>query len=140
MDQKLINDNDQSASISLLGFLAFITVTVASLGLLGLVIFTVESRRKEISVRKIIGAGIAGLMILLSRGFIKLIVIAGMIAMPLGYILSAIFLQNFANRVHTGLGSIFICFLFLLLIGLSTIISQTYRACTDNPVKHLRNE
>jgi len=140
LDQKLRDSNNQSASISLLGFLAFMTVAIASLGLLGLVIYTVETRRKEISIRKIVGAGVNQLMILLSKGFVKLLIIAGLIAMPIGYILSIVFLQNFANRVEMRIGSVIICFLFLLSIGLITIISQTYRASSENPAKNLRTE
>lgn len=140
LDKELYNNESQTATISFLGFLAFMTIAIASLGLLGLVVYTVETRRKEISIRKIIGAGIKEIMLLLSKGFIRLLLIAGVIAMPVGYILSFLFLQNFANRIDLGVGSLIICFLFLLLIGLITIISQTYRASSENPVKNLRTE
>ncbi|MFD1001553.1 ABC transporter permease [Ohtaekwangia kribbensis] len=131
---------DQSATISLLGFLAFMTVTIASLGLLGLVVFTVETRRKEISIRKIIGASVVQIINLLSKGYIKLLVIAGIIAIPTGYVLSSFFLMNFANRISMGAGSLLMVFTFLLFIGLVMIISQTFRASIQNPVKNLRND
>lgn len=131
---------DQSATISLLGFLAFMTVTIASLGLLGLVVFTVETRRKEISIRKIIGASVVQIINLLSKGYIKLLVIAGVIAIPTGYVLSSFFLMNFANRISMGAGSLLMVFTFLLFIGLVMIISQTFRASIQNPVKNLRND
>ena len=132
--------SDQSATISLLGYLAFIAVSIAALGLLGLVIYTVETRRKEISIRKILGASVKILMLYLSKGFIKLLLIAGAIAMPLGFILSKMFLQNFSLRVDFGLMSVIACFLFLLAIGLLTILSQTFKASSENPVKNLRTE
>ncbi|MEP7319885.1 MAG: FtsX-like permease family protein, partial [Panacibacter sp.] len=132
--------NSQTATISLLGYLAFIAMAIASLGLLGLVIYTIEIKRKEISIRKIIGAGEQQLVRLLSMRFVKLIIIAGLIAMPLGYIAGFFFLQNFAYRVNFGILQLALCFLFLLTIGLFTIISQTYKAAISNPVKNLRTE
>jgi putative ABC transport system permease protein len=140
LHKKIAQREDQSDSYAMMGFLAFITISIASLGLLGLVIYTVETRLKEISIRKIIGASVHQLMFLLSKGFLKLLLIAGSIAMPLGYIASFMFLQNFANRVSFGLGSLLLCFLFLLVIGLVTILSNTYRASVSNPVKNLRTE
>ncbi len=140
LDKENARRYDQTATISLLGFLAFMTVTIASLGLLGLVVFTVETRRKEISIRKIIGASVGQIISLLSKGYIKLLVIAGIIAIPIGYLLSTFFLMNFANRVSFGAGSAIIAFGFLLFIGLAMIISQTFRASIQNPVKNLRND
>ncbi len=132
--------NSQKATISLLGYLAFIAMAIASLGLLGLVIYTIEVKRKEISIRKIIGATEKQLVKMLSQRFVKLIIIAGLIAMPLGFVGAFLFLQNFAYRIHFGLGSVLLCFFFLLSIGLFTIISQTYKAAMSNPVKSLRSE
>ena len=90
LDKELRQMNAQTASISLLGFLAFMTVTIACLGLLGLVIYTVETRKKEISIRKVIGAGVQQLMLLLSKGFIKLLLVAGLIALPAAEVLCSI--------------------------------------------------
>lgn len=140
LDKQLRAMNSQRATISLLGFLAFMTITIACLGLLGLVIYTVETKRKEISIRKVIGAEVQQLMLLLSRGFIKLLMIAGLIAMPVGYVLSFIFLQAFAKRIDLGLSWLLLCFGFLLMVGLFTILSQTYRASIANPVKSLKND
>ena len=132
--------NSQAATISLLGFLSFIALAIATLGLLGLVVYTVEVKSKEISVRKIIGAGERQLIHILSKGFIKLLFIAGFIAMPIGWFLAKMFLQNFSVRAQFDFSNVLMCFLFLLLIGLFTIISQTYKAATANPVKNLRTE
>lgn len=140
LDKKIAQREDQSDAYATMSFLAFITVSIASLGLLGLVVYTIETRQKEISIRKVIGASVNQLMYLLSKGFLKLLVISGLIAMPIGYVLSFFFLQNFANRVPFGLGTLLLSFLFLLSLGLLTILSQTYKASAENPVKNLRNE
>ena len=137
---KMNAESSQVATVSLLGYLAFIAMAIASLGLLGLVIYTIEVKRKEISIRKIIGATGKQLVKMLSRRFVILIIIAGLIAMPLGYIVSFLFLQNFPYRIHFGLLQVSLCFFFLLTIGLFTIISQTYKAAMSNPVKNLRIE
>lgn len=140
LNEDLDTNNSQAATISLLGYLAFIALSIATLGLLGLVTYTVEVKRKEIGIRKVIGASKQQVIKMLSRGFVKLLVIAGFIAVPLGYTLGVLFLQNFANRVGYGIISALACFCFLLLIGLFTIISQTYKASLENPVKSLRTE
>ena len=140
LDEEINKNNSQRATISLLGYLAFMAIAIASLGLLGLVIYTVEVKRKEISIRKIIGAGKMQLIRMLSQTFIKLLFIAGIIAMPLGYAAGFLFLQGFAKRVNFGIFNVGLCFLFLLCIGLATIISQTYRAAIVNPVENLRTE
>jgi putative ABC transport system permease protein len=140
LDDDLNKSNSQTATISLLGFLGFIALAIATLGLLGLVVYTVETKGKEISVRKIIGAGEIQIVTILSKGFIKLLFIAGFIAMPIGWLLSVMFLQNFSERTSFGFINVVMCFLFLLTVGLFTIISQTYKAAIANPVKSLRTE
>lgn len=140
LDEELQKSNAQTATISLLGFLVFIAIAVASLGLLGLVVYTVEVKRKEISIRKIVGADKKQLISLLSKGFIKLLLIAGLIASPIGYVAGFLFLQNFAQRISFGLLNLATCFLFVFAIGLITIMSQTYKAAIINPSKTLRAE
>ncbi|WP_336517441.1 ABC transporter permease [Pollutibacter soli] len=136
----LEKNNSQSATISLLGYLAFMAISIATLGLLGLVIYTVETKRKEISIRKIIGADVKQVLRILSTGFVKLLFIAGFIAVPIGYTAAFFFLQGFANRVSFGIGSAVLCFALLLLLGLCTIISQTWKAANANAVVDLRSE
>ncbi|MCD9017982.1 ABC transporter permease [Parachryseolinea silvisoli] len=140
LDEEMRKGNDQSAEISLLGFLGFMTVTIASLGLLGLVVYTVETRRKEVSVHKILGASVGNVVSLLSTSFFRLLIVSGAIALPVGYLLSTIFLANFANRVSVGAADLTLCFAFLLTIGLVTILSQTWRAALEDPARNLRSE
>ena len=140
LDDDLEAGNSQAATISLIGFLGFIALAVATLGLLGLVVYTVEVKGKEIGIRKVIGATEKQIVTILSKGFIRLLLIAGAIAMPIGWMLTYLFLQSFSERITFGFGNVMLCFLFLLSIGLFTIVSQTYKAAKANPVKGLRTE
>lgn len=140
LDEKARADNDQTAQISLLGYLGFMTVTIAILGLLGLVVYTVETRRKEVSIRKTIGASVKQVVTLLSGSFIKLLTLSGLIALPIAYLLSKIFLMNFANRITFGMIDLLACFSVLLAAGLVTILSQTWQAARENPANNLRSE
>jgi len=140
LDEDLEASNSQTATISLLGFLGFIALSIATLGLLGLVVYTVEIKHKEIGVRKVIGASKKQLVQILSKRFVVLLLIAGAISMPVGWLLSRLFLQNFVLRSSFGFGSVLLCFLFLLGVGLFTIVSQTLKAAAANPVNALRSE
>ena len=99
-----------------------------------------ETRRKEIGIRKVMGASIPAIMILLSRNFVKLVLIAGLIALPVSYLLSYFFLNAFANRINIGVGLLSVSFLGMVFISLITIGSQIYRVAMANPVKALRTE
>lgn len=129
-----------TGTIGMLGFLTVITITIASLGLLGMVIYTTETRRKEMGIRKVMGASVASIMRLLSKSFIKLLLIAGAIALPIGYLLGFFFLNIFANRIQVGIDILLASFAAMLLIALMTIITQIYRVASANPVNSLRTE
>ncbi|MGO4294139.1 ABC transporter permease [Chitinophaga sp. RAB17] len=139
MDEQLLSRSGQEM-ISLLGFLVFISTMISALGLLGVVAYTTFTRRKEVSIRKILGASASGLLILLSKNYVRLIFIAGCIALPLGYLGSLLFLQIFAYRVGIGILPMLGSFAFLILLALITILSQTWRAIEVNPVDNLRND
>jgi putative ABC transport system permease protein len=140
LDEQVERISSQHATLSLLGYLAFMTLSIASLGLLGLVIYSVEIKRKEVSIRKVIGASGKQLVGILSRRFVKLLFIAGAIGLPIGYTLSFLFQLNFAVRPEYGFVSAMACFILLLSIGLFTIVSQTYKASRENPTKYLKVE
>jgi putative ABC transport system permease protein len=140
LDSDLERNDSQRATISLLGYLAFISISIATLGLLGLVIYSVETKRKEISIRKVIGANKRQLVRLLSKRFIRLLWLAGAIGVPIGYVMSYLFQQNFVTRAGYGLLAALSCFALLLIIGLATVISQTYQAAMENPAKNLAAE
>jgi putative ABC transport system permease protein len=140
LDEYMEAAYSQKATLSLLGYLAFMAACIATLGLLGLVMYTVEVRRKEISIRKVIGAGKREIVVLLSRGFVRLIILAGLIAVPLGYTAGVLFRHLFPLQAPFGPASALACFFVLLGVGLVTIGSQTYRAAGENPAQHLRAE
>jgi putative ABC transport system permease protein len=125
---------------SILSFMAFLAVTIACLGLLGMAMYTTERRYKEIGIRKALGAAEKGLALLLSKEFIKMLMISIIIAAPLSYFVNNAWLQNFPNRVEFGFGTVFLGALILLILGLITIGSQTLKAAKSNPVDSLRME
>jgi putative ABC transport system permease protein len=139
-DQELLKQTEVKGMIYTLTFLALMTIVIAGMGLLGIVGYTAQTRRKEISIRKIMGAGSRNLIMLLSGNYLKLIMISGLIALPLGFLAGNLFLQLFAYRVSLGIGTLLGSFLLLLGIALLAIISQTYSAVTTNPVNSLRND
>jgi putative ABC transport system permease protein len=126
--------------ISIIGFISFLAISISSLGLLGMATFTAESRRKEIGIRKVMGASIKSVLLLLSRGFIYLLLIASLIAIPLTYFLNNIWLQEFAYRIRMGPVIFLGGFLIIFIIGIITIGSQTLRASLTNPAMILRDE
>ncbi|MGX5819169.1 ABC transporter permease [Chitinophaga lutea] len=140
LKETLYADNMHWGDISFLGYLAGMCIVIAAMGLLALVIYTNWLRKKEIGVRKVMGANVAGLVLLLSKGYLRLLVISACIALPVGYVISRLFLQNFALRVSFGLGGILLCFGLLLAISLLTILTQTWRAAQANPADTLKAE
>ena len=126
--------------IAIVGFFAFMSITIACLGLLGIATYTVERRIREVGIRKVMGAGEYNLALLLSRGFIKLLLISILIASPLVYFANDLWLQNIANRINYGFGIIFTGSMIMLVLGIITIGSQTLRASRSNPVDTLRME
>ena len=125
---------------SMIGFFGLLAISIACLGLLGIVTFTVETRGKEISVRKVIGASVTDLALLLSRNFLVLLSIAIFIALPVGYFLANQLLQFFAYRISIGPGLLLGSAVGLLMLGLLTVGFQTIRAALSNPVEKLRSE
>ncbi len=122
-------------------FLAFLAISIASMGLLGMAVFTAETRMKEISVRKVLGASHQSLFYLLSKGFMRMFAIAAMIAMPFSYFFfEQMVLVDFVNRVSVNLLDLMSGVLVVLIIGLSTIGWQTRVATRANPAEVLRNE
>ncbi len=119
---------------------AIISVLLACLGLFGLAAFTAQQRVKEIGVRKVLGASVTSIFLLLNKDFMKLVVIAAVIAVPLAVVLMNSWLQNFAYKVELHwwifIGSAFIS----LLIALLTVSYQAIRAALVNPVKSLKTE
>ena len=131
--------NDQLFGKAFSIFAGF-AVFIACLGLLGLSLFATAQRTKEIGVRKVLGASISNIVLLLSKDFIKLVVIAFIIASPLAYVIMHQWLQDFAYRINISWWIFAIAGILSVLIALATISLQAIRAATSNPVKSLRTE
>jgi len=124
----------------IVGLIAGFAVLIACLGLLGMATYTAESRVKEVGVRKVLGASVSEIVLLLSKDFLKLIAVAVVLAVPLAWFVNKLWMQQFAFRV--GLGpSVFVLGVgALLVLALATIGSQATRAALANPADTLRYE
>lgn len=126
---------------TIVSFLAFISISIASLGLLGMGVYTAETRLKEISIRKVLGASEGSLIKLLSKGFMWLLLIASMIAIPATYFLfDAVILSDQVNRAEIGVLELSLGVIVIFVIGFTTIGSQTWKAAKSNPAQTLRSE
>jgi putative ABC transport system permease protein len=119
---------------------SILAILIACLGLIGLASFIFELRKKEIGIRKVLGAGIPGLIKLLNGEFIKLVLIANIIAWPVAYYFMNEWLQNFAYKVSLSIWTFLFVGLVSILIAFLTISFQAVRAATTNPVKSLQYE
>lgn len=118
----------------------FLAVFVACLGLFELASFTAEQRTKEIGVRKVLGASVAGIVLLLSREFTKWVLLANIFAWPLAYFALSRWLQNFAYRAAIGLWVFFLSAGLAFVIALMTVSCQAVKAALANPIDALRYE
>ncbi|CAG5068077.1 hypothetical protein DYBT9623_00805 [Dyadobacter sp. CECT 9623] len=130
-----------SLILKIIGFIAFLAICIASLGLFGMVVFTTETKLKEISIRKVLGASETGLIYLLCKGFLLLLVISTVIALPVTYLFfDKVVLTKFPYHQAISItdmlgGSLIVMLLAFLLIG-----SQTVKAARNNPAKVLKSE
>ena len=130
-----------SAMIKVIGFLSFVAISIASLGLFGMVVYTTETRLKEMSIRKVLGATSGNLVFLLSRSFIMLLGISALIALPLTYLFfESVVLTHFPFHNPIGMLELFGGFLAVLSIAFMMIGSQTMTAAQSNPAEVLKCE
>ena len=126
--------------VAIVGFLAFIAITIACLGMLGMATYTAERKKKEVGIRKVLGAESLALALMLSKDFVKILAIAIFIGAPLAYFVNNFWLQKFPNRAEFGFGTVFVGTLILVVLGLITIASQTIKVSRSNPVETLKME
>jgi len=122
------------------GTFTVLAIVIASLGLFGLAAYTVERRTKEIGVRKILGASVSQIVIMLGSEFARLVLVAGLVAVPIAYVAMHAWLQDFAYRVEIGIGTYLFAGMLALGIALLTISYKAVKAGTTNPAKALRYE
>lgn len=124
----------------LLQWAAGLAIFISCMGLLGLVIYSTNQRTKEIGVRKVLGASISNIVSILSRDFMKLVLIASVIAIPLTWWAMHKWLENFAYQTPVSWWLFGLCILLMLAVALLTLSIQTIRAANANPVDSLRTE
>jgi len=126
--------------VKIVGYIAFLAITLACLGMLGMAMYAIQTRVKEIGVRKVMGASVYEITMLLSGSFALLIGIAVLVAVPASYYMGDLFLSNYAYRITITPWILLFGVILVLVLGLITICSQTMRAAAANPVKSLRYE
>lgn len=119
---------------------AVLAILIACLGLFGLATYMAEQRTKEIGVRKVLGASVPDIVSMLSKDFVKLVLIAAIIAFPVAWLAMNKWLQEFAYRIDIGWWIFIIAGLSAILIALITVSFQAIKAAMANPVKALRSE
>ncbi len=124
----------------ILNIFTVLTILVACLGLFGLAIYTTEQRTKEIGIRKVLGASVLQITNMLSKDFLKLVLIACVIAFPLSYWLMQKWLQDFAYRINISWWVFALAAVIALFIALATVSFQAVKAALANPVKSLKVE
>jgi len=143
LDNKIerLYQNEKRLS-GLFGYFAFLAIFISCLGLLGLVSYTIETRTKEIGIRKVLGASVGSIIQLVSKDFVMLVGIAMLISIPTGAYLMSIWLENFAYRI--SLAEHWYVFLeaigIAILISILTIGSQAFSITKVNPVNILKDQ
>jgi putative ABC transport system permease protein len=122
------------------GYFSLLAIFVAGLGLFGLASFTAEQRTKEIGVRKVLGASVSNVVALLSKDFVKIVLIANILAWPLAYFAMNRWLENFAYRTDIEWWVFALAGGLALVIALLTVSTQAIKAALANPVESLRYE
>lgn len=131
---------DEEAMSQVFSFAASIAILLSCMGLFAIALMTIEQRTKEIGVRKVLGASIPGIIMLLSRDFVKLVLIALAIAIPLTWFLVKQWLASYVYKIDLSIWVFMLVGLGALLIALATVSFHSIRAALVNPVKSLRSE
>ncbi|SEL52350.1 ABC transporter permease [Parapedobacter koreensis] len=119
---------------------ATLAILISCMGLFAIALLSINRRVKEIGVRKVLGASVAGIIVLLSRDFIKMVGIAFVIGAPVAWWAANKWLESFAYRIDVNAGLLILGGAIVLLVALATVITQSLRAALANPVESLRDE
>ena len=121
-------------------YLTMLAIFIAILGLYGLASYTTEQRTKEIGIRKVMGASVSQLMKMLTFEFVKLVLLANLIAWPISMLLAKNWLSRFSYQIDMPYTPYFLATVIALLIAVLTVSSQAYQASISDPVKALKYE
>jgi hypothetical protein len=119
---------------------ALLAIVISCMGLLGLAIFSAEQRRKELSIRKVLGATIGNIVMRFSKDFLKLVVLALVIAVPMAWSMMSSWLHQFAYRIELAWWMFAAAGIVAILLSMLTISVQAIKSAFENPVKNLRSE
>src|SRR5690606_12006710 len=117
-----------------------IELFISLLGLVAISLFITESKTKEIGIRRVNGASVREILMMLNKDFIKWVLIAFVFAVPISFFIMKTWLENFAYKTELSWWIFALAGLFTLIIALPTVSWQTYKAATRNPVESLRDE
>jgi putative ABC transport system permease protein len=131
---------NEARMMEMFGYFSILAIFIACLGLFGLASFTTELRTREIGVRKVMGATVSKIIILLSREFAKWVLVANIIAWPVAYFVMNKWLDNFAYRVNVGWMAFLLTAVLTSMIALLTVSYQSIKAAVANPADSLRYE
>ncbi len=131
---------EESKAASLIGAFSLLAIFISCMGLYGLAVFSAERRQKEIGIRKVLGATVSGIAKLLSKDFVKLVLIALVIASPIAWWMMNTWLEDFAYRIDIQWWMFALAGLVTVVIALVTVSWQAIRAAVANPVDSLRDE
>jgi putative ABC transport system permease protein len=141
LDDEFEEQYQEEANFAMLSEgLTILSILIACLGLFGLAAFSAEQRTKEIGVRKVLGASVSSIVLLLSKEFVRLVLIALVVAAPIAYLVMDRWLEDFAYRVGIGASTFILTGILALVIALGTVSYQALRAALADPVKALRYE
>lgn len=126
--------------LNLLTVFSFVILFIASLGIIGLISFTTVLRRKELAVRKVLGSPVRAIITLLSKRFVRLILLANLLAAPITWYIMRQWLDHFTYRIDFGPQPFAIALLMCILFTLISLCYHTWKAATENPVEALRSE
>ncbi len=122
------------------GFATLLAIMIASFGLLGIATYSTQTRLKEIGIRKVLGADVKSIILLVSRSYLWMMIIAAVIGGAIAYLVNNLWLQYLSKRVDFGIGTILAGVFLVVFIGLITISSQTYKAAQTRPARTLKND
>ena len=124
----------------MIGIFTALAIFISCLGLLGLITYTVTQKAREIGIRKVIGASVSSIVLLFYKQYFKLVIIANIIALPLGWYLMNSWLHNFPYKINISWWVFALSLSAGVIIAFITIAFKTIKAATVNPVESLRNE
>ena len=140
-DAEMLKNYKAEHTVSKLSkYFAFLAIFISCLGLFGLVTFTAQQRVKEIGIRKVLGASVSGIVRMLSKDFLKLVLLASVIAFPVAWWAMNNWLEDFPYRVNMSWWVFGIAVLAAMVIALLTVSFQAIKTAVANPVKSLRTE